>query len=134
MSPPENTPSRPAINLPVPRADELVGTADSAAEEMAMRTGRDLKAKKTDREIQKILNDGAVQNHLHKIIVVGLYVVGLAAIAMFLVLVWHFVTPWEFLGPEKIADIKQFLFSGTIGAGLSGLAKKYLGFESKDED
>lgn len=96
--------------------------------------GRDLKAKKTDREIQRILNDGAVQNHLHNIIVVGLYVVGFAAISMFLVLVWHFITPWEFLSPEKIADIRQFLFSGTIGAGLSGLAKKYLGFAKPVED
>lgn len=68
-------------------------------------------------------------------IVIGIYAVGLSALAMFLVLVWHYITPYEFLSEEKISNIKQILFSGTLGAALSGVAKRHLGMsaDAKDE-
>lgn len=66
-------------------------------------------------------------------VVIGIYAVGVAALAMFLVLVWHYVTPWEFLPEGKLNNIKQILFSGTLGAALSGVAKRYFGFGSSDD-
>jgi hypothetical protein len=46
---------------------------------------------------------------------------------MFLTVIYHLLVPYPFLPATKIADIKQLLFSGAVGAGASGLAKKYLG-------
>jgi len=116
----------PKYSLPSPDFGEIVETEESASEELAFRMGRDLKARKTSREIQKLLHDGDLDDHLHRLVVCGMYVVALAAFAMFFTLIWHLVTPYPFLADEKIADIKQFLFSGALGAGISTIAKNKL--------
>lgn len=130
---PENTePAEPAdYPLLAPSSEEIVVGVDGAKEDLALRTGRDLKAQQTNRELQKILREGNVESHLHRVIVVALYVVALSAAAMFLVLIWHFITPYPFLKEEQLSGIKQLLFSGSLGAGISGLAKKYLGVDAK---
>jgi hypothetical protein len=121
------------LDLPAPRPDEIVPTTDSDAEELAFRLGLDLRAKKTSREIQKITRVERAHDHVHNMVVAAIYAVGFAALAMFVVLVWHFVTPWEFLTADKLNNIKQILFSGTLGAALSGVAKGYFGFGTKGE-
>lgn len=75
---------------------------------------------------------GAISDHLHRLIVFAIYIVGLAGLAMFVTLIWHMVTPWAYLQPDKLTELKQMLFSGATGAILSGLAKKHLGL--KDEE
>lgn len=95
--------------------------------------GLDLKARRTSREIQRLTRDESAQGHIHNMVVIGIYAVGISALAMFLVLVWHYITPYEFLNGEKLNNIKQILFSGTLGAALSGVAKKYLGLAEKPE-
>lgn len=103
-------------------------TSDSDSEELAFRLGLDLKTKRTSREIQKITRVERAHDHVHNMIVVGIYAVGISALAMFLALVWHYVTPCPFLSEEQLGNIKQILFSGTLGAAISGVAKRYFGF------
>lgn len=119
------------FDLPSPRPDEIVETPSSKSEGLAFRLGLDLKAKQTSREIQRITRDESAQGHIHNMIVIAIYAVGISALAMFLVLIWHYITPCEFLTAEKLNNIKQILFSGTLGAALSGVTKKYLGFDAK---
>jgi hypothetical protein len=121
-------PSDPLLDvIPPPTPEETVEGVDSLSEEIAISSGRDLKSQKTKNEIDKILRESAVQTHLHRIVVIGLYALAISALLMFLTVVYHLLVPFPFLPPEKIADIKQLLFSGAVGAGASGLAKKYLG-------
>jgi hypothetical protein len=120
----------PPYDLPAPRLEEITPTTDSASEELAIRLGLDLKTKRTSREIQKITRTERAFGHVHNMVVIGIYTVGLAALTMFLVLVWHYVTPWHFLSEEQLNNIKQILFSGTLGAALSGVAKRYFGVDS----
>lgn len=131
---PANDLDEDRLDLPAPRPEEIVSTSDSDSEEMALRLGLDLRAKRTSREIQKITRHESAQDHIHRMVVIGIYSVGISALAMFLVLVWHYVTPYEFLSEPKISNIKQILFSGTLGAALSGVAKKYLGSGSDKAD
>lgn len=51
----------------------------------------------------------------------GLFASGL------IVWVWHYVTPWEFLTPDKLAKLQGVVFSGALGAIASSLAKNYIG-------
>jgi hypothetical protein len=53
---------------------------------------------------------------------------------MFVMLVLSYVTPWQPLTAEQLNSIKQLLFSGSLGAGLSGLARKHLGLGEKEPD
>lgn len=121
------------IILPPPTAEEIVSTSDSRSEELAFQLGIDLKTKKTSQSIKRIDRGERAQDHIHIMVVCGIYVVGFSAIAMFLVLVWHFITPCAFLDAPHLEAIKQILFSGTLGAALSGTAKKYLGFDEKEK-
>lgn len=123
-----------ALDLPHPRPDEIAPTADSRSEELAFELGKNLKDRRTDREIQRIIRGEKAQDHVHNMVVAGIYVVGLSALAMFVVLIWHYVTPWSFLDEGKLNNIKQILFSGTLGAALSGVAKRYLGFDDRDDN
>ena len=125
-------PERPALNrIPPPTPEETVEGVDSLSEEIAISSGRDLKSQKTKNEIDRILRESAVQTHLHRIVVIGLYVLALSALLMFLTIIYHLLSPYPFLSPERITDIKQLLFSGAVGAAASGLAKKYLGIDGK---
>lgn len=122
-------PELPPIDLPPPRPDELIVTDESAAEDLALRTGRDLQKQKTAREIKEIMNDSAMQDHLHLVVVIGLYVVGIAALTMFIVVVWHMVTPFPFLSTDQVDELRKTLLTGATGAVLPGIAKKYLRLE-----
>lgn len=123
-----DAPEDPAFDvIPPPTPEETVEGVDSLSEEIAISSGRDLKSHKTKSEIDKLLRESAVQTHLHRIVVVGLYALAISALLMFLTIIYHLLVPYPFLAPEKIADIKQLLFSGAVGAAASGLAKKYLG-------
>jgi len=52
----------------------------------------------------------------------GIYILSMAACALFLVLVWHYgaSTAWRFLSPEQLDKLQLVLFSGTIGGLLTG--------------
>ncbi len=121
------------LDLPTPRPEEIVETESSKFEDLAFQRGLDLKAKQTDVKIQKITRDESAQSHIHNMVVAAIYAVGFSALAMFIVLVWHYITPYEFLPQAKLDNIKQILFSGTLGATLSGVMKKYLGFDNNKE-
>lgn len=129
--PDEASPTIDDFDVPPPTQEETVEGVESLSEEIALRTGLDLKSHKTKQEIDRLLRDEAVQNHLHRIIVWGLYIVALSAGLMFLAVVYHYISPYPFLKPEQLVDIKQLLFSGGVGAATSGLAKKYLGLGSE---
>ncbi|MFN3776875.1 hypothetical protein [Sphingomonas parapaucimobilis] len=117
--------------LPDPPDSEKIEGKKGLAEEVAFATGMDASSVRTKQQIDALLAQGRVQTHIHRIVVWGIYTLALAAWAMFLVIVYHAIVPYPFLQPEQLANLKQLLFSGAIGAGASGLAKKHLGIEAK---
>ncbi len=94
-------------------------------------SGMDASSVRTKQQIDALLAQGRVQSHVHRIVVWGIYMLAVSAGIMFLVVVYHAISPWPFLKPEQLTNLKQLLFSGAIGAGASGLAKRHLGIETK---
>jgi hypothetical protein len=39
---------------------------------------------------------------------------------------WHFLTPWPFLKPPQLEKLQSIIFSGSLGAIVSALARSYL--------
>ena len=132
MQPQLNEPD-PATLLPQPTPDETMAGEASLSEELALASGLDLQSHKTQRQLKRLLREESAQTHLHRIVVVGLYVVAICAALMFLALVYHYVSPYPFLSAAQLSDLKQLLFSGSLGAGVAQLSKKYLGVQ-KDEN
>ncbi|MFD1786960.1 hypothetical protein ACFSC3_05180 [Sphingomonas floccifaciens] len=120
--------------VPPPDDADRVESRDGMAEELAFAKGMNLRERRTRRKLNRILREDQVQSHLHRIVVAGLYLLAGSAALMFLMLIWHLITPWRVLTEAQLADLKQLLFSGAVGAGASGLAKKYLALNSDDGD
>ena len=123
-----------AAAVPPPEDADRVESRDGMAEELAFAKGMDLRERRTRRKIDQMLREDEVHSHLHRIVVAGLYLLAASAALMFLAVLWHLVTPWKLLSDDQIADLKQLLFSGAIGAGASGLAKRYLGMNKVDDE
>lgn len=117
--------------LPPPLEAEKVESPSGIAEEVAFASGMDAQSVRTKQLLDRLLNEGRVQTHLHRIVVCGIYLLAISAAAMFLVVVYHAICPFPFLSPDQLTNLKQLLFSGAIGAGASGLAKKHLGIDVK---
>jgi len=73
-----------------------------------------------------IRRDAGLQDHLHKIVVCGVYVIGALIIVAVGIWLYHFIVPteWRFLTLEQIESLQNILFSGAIGGAISGQAKK----------
>lgn len=132
MQPPPNEPEKGGP-LPQPTPDETMAGDASLSEELALASGLDLQSHKTGRQISRILREESAQTHLHRIVVWGLYLVAICAALMFLALVYHYISPRPFLSAAQLSDLKQLLFSGSLGAGVSQLSKKYLGVQKEGD-
>jgi hypothetical protein len=119
--------SSAGMDVPAPSPEDTVEGSESLAEEVVFASGRDLRSHRTRQQIDRLLRLDKVQTHLHRVVVCGLYLVAISAAFMFFTVVVHYTTPLVYVTPEQLADIKQLLFSGAVGAAVSGLAKKYLG-------
>lgn len=66
------------------------------------------------------------QNHVHIVVICAIYAVGLSLVSSLIVLVFHYSAPakMHFLEPAGVAQLKDFLLHGTIGSGMTAVAKK----------
>ena len=85
-----------------------------------------------NRIVRKDALEGLVGTLVQALVVLAAGLVALCAI----VLVYHFIAPdgWLFLSAERIEDLKDFLFSGTVGAALAQLARGRLTEEKNDDE
>lgn len=66
------------------------------------------------------------QNHIHRVIVCAIYLVGISLVASLVVLIFHHAAPksLHFLEPQAVIQLKDFLLYGTIGSGMTTAAKR----------
>ncbi len=64
-----------------------------------------------------------------RLIVWSTYLFWAILVAGLMVWCWHYLTPWPFLTEPQLSKVQSVIFSGTLGAVVSSLAKGYL---SKD--
>ncbi len=51
----------------------------------------------------------------HKIVIYGLRLVAVCLAFMFVVRVWHLITPWVWLSEDQLTKLNDLLFGGFIG-------------------
>jgi hypothetical protein len=82
-------------------------------------------------EEQRLLNDGKrgeeYRKHIHLIVVVGMYAVGLILISLTLIRAFHFVAPssWRWLSDDDNHSIERIIFSSIILSLSTKYFKKY---------
>lgn len=104
----------------VNKADSVAKAESDAFQKEKLETLTDEALK--DRQTRR---DEKTKEIVHWIFMWGLRLAGLGLAAVFLVRLWHLISPecllW--LSPERISDVDKILFSGALGAIIS----KYLG-------
>ena len=115
----ERNRSLPKTPPPSPPEDK-----DSLGEALGFATGADLSSVDLAHQIRALTRSDGYQGHVHRVRVCGVYVVGIAAGAMLIALVIHYILPAHFLSAEQASDLQKFLFSGGIGYASKGALKK----------
>lgn len=77
-----------------------------------------------------------MDGHLHLLLVMGLYFVGVCIALIFGCLVWNMAVPtsYRFLDATQEATLQGFLFSGVIGSMIAAAARKVAGTTAKSTD
>lgn len=99
---------------------------DRAEKEAAgLAFGLDLSKARDTNKLNALSRQDDIHTFIHKITKFALLLATGMITACSIVLVFHFVAPdnWLFLSTERIDNLKAFLFSGAVGAGVSQLAK-----------
>jgi hypothetical protein len=128
--------ARPPRKLPLPEGAELEEGAAAIAEAAAVAGGLDLSSRASLNKINKLLRRDKMDGHLHFILVIGVYFVGLCAAGVFGCVVWNMSVPVanRFLDATQLATLQQFLFSGALGAGVSAAARRIAGDDADKSD
>lgn len=111
--------------IPNPTAKELVEDESGASEELSFRKGLNLRDEKTKAKIKKILRDDRFDSAIDFIFLLGLRLIAFMALLMFIVFSLHYILPqpYRWLNEKDLEQLKQFLFSGTIGGAITYLGK-----------
>lgn len=74
-----------------------------------------------------------MDGHVHRILVIGLYVFALCVALMFGSLVFSLAFPsWDILTESQFDTLRDFLFSGGVGAAIAAAARRVT--DGKGED
>jgi hypothetical protein len=111
------------LHLPTTPPPELAEDEKSLSEAMGLATGVDLSSREAMNRFNELLHKDRVNTHLHRCAVTGIYVISIAAAAMFIVVVAHHLRPGIWLTPPEVASLQGFLFSGGMGAVLAAFSK-----------
>jgi|LakMenEpi03Aug12_release.lakeMendotaPanAssembly.Ray.scaffolds.fasta_scaffold1372868_1 hypothetical protein len=104
-----------------PNNDSIDNAADK--ESAVLASGDDLEKITRYNQLQRSDN---LNYHLHLASKLAIWGLVIALGAFGFCFIWHLVTPWKFLNPEQIDDIRNILFSGLLTAVLSKYYKQYL--------
>lgn len=129
---------KPPRNLPLPEGAELEEGVAAIAEAAAVAGGLDLSSRSDLNKINKLLRLDAMDGHVHRILVIGLYFVGICIAGLFGSLAWNMGASegYRFLEPPQMAVLQGFLFSGAMGSAVTAAARKVAegNKEDKSED
>jgi len=124
----------PPPSLPLPGATEIEEGSAAIAEAAAVAGGLDLSSRAELNKLNGLLRRDAMDGHLHRILVIGLYFFAACAALMFGSLVWCMAVPsHSFLDSTQFAALQNFLFSGAIGSAVTAAARKVSGGSKEGE-
>lgn len=120
------------IKLPQPRPNEATEGPQAIGEAAAMAAGADLSSRESLNKFNILLRNDRVDDHVHRIVVCGIYLISICLAGLFVTWIWHVGSParMHFLDVKELDGLKGFLVSGGIGAGITGIWKRFLRLEA----
>lgn len=117
---------RPPLRIPRPNPGDIIEGAAAIQEAAALADDEDLSRIRIDNDYNNLVRLNSREEHIHRITVCGLYVVSIAALFMFLVLVIQYTFPSNLrpLSLEETGRLTGFLFSGAVGSFVSFGARR----------
>ncbi len=124
-----------SFNIPVARPIAASDDQMAESEAAALAFDLDLKSADTAKKIRKLSNKGKIDGTVTTVLRIMIWAACILLLVSFFVLFYHFVMPdsWLFLAHERVVDLREFLFSGTFGAGLAALWKSQDTAEKDDQ-
>ena len=101
-------------------------------ENQALALGMDLENKGTENKLNRFSRRDKMDGHLHLVLVCLIYFVAFLLACLLFAMTFSMLFEGYWLSEEKISEIREFLFTGGVGAGLATLAKYQLGSERND--
>lgn len=124
---------QPPHELPQPGADEIEEGPAAIAEAAAVAGGLDLSSRAELNRLNKLLRLDAMDGHVHRILVIGLYAFAACVALMFGSLVMSLAFPsWAPLTESQFDTLRDFLFSGGVGAAIATAARRVSDGKSDD--
>jgi hypothetical protein len=118
----------PPLNLPQPTPTEAAEGTQALGEASAIAAGIDLSDREALNKFNQLLRSDRADGHIHKLVVCGMYFVGLMAAILLGAIVLNDVMPADrrWLSDAELKEIYQFLFSGGFGGVLGFAGKRFL--------
>ncbi|SRR6266576_6122236 len=118
----------PPLELPQPTPDEAAEGVQALGEASAIAAGVDLSDRKQINEFNQLLRTDRADNHLHRIVVCGMYLAAATAAILFMVIVLNKMLPIgkRWLGADELKEIYEFLFTGGFGAAVGFAGKRFM--------
>lgn len=120
--------------IPSPDEKDIVTDEKADKEAATFALGKNLEKKQTDNKLRALTRSDDLEQHLHKLLVCFLYLAFVLIAGCVVVLFMHYVTPFRWLSAEEIQNLKDFIFSGGVGAGIATLARNKLGFSDHNNN
>jgi hypothetical protein len=118
----------PQLNLPQPTPIEADEGTKALGEASAIAAGVDLSDREAINKFNQLLRLDKADGHMHKLVVCGMYFVGLMGAILLGVIILNKIMPLDkrWLGDAELKDIYQFLFTGGFGGALGFAGKRFL--------
>ena len=115
--------------------NELRETPGAALADAARRAAGEIDGRKQQSRIRKMNRDDAMDEHLHRILVIGLYFAGFLVLLMLFSIAWNLAasTGYRFLTDEQETKLQGFLLSGAVGSAITFAGKRIAGEKDTPE-
>jgi len=114
----------------VPRPDEK-----AKAESAGFERGVNLSNQRSINALGKLRRKDKIDIHLHRITCLAIYLIGIALILCVLIIIASYCFPkaWNVFDPEQISRLREFIFTGALGAVINE-GRKRITKDSADEE
>jgi uncharacterized membrane protein len=128
-------PSSPIpLDLPQPTPEEIFEGPQALKEAVALEKGLNLDNRQQLNKFNSLSRADKFDDHLHFIMIFGLYALFAIVAMMFVTIALQYVLPdkWRYLSEDDTYKLQEFLFSGVIGGIIATLSKRIISGNGDD--
>lgn len=124
------------LRIPAPAPVDASSDVKAESEAAAYAFNLDLVSAKTGRKLAALTRRDKLEGTIGKVLRLFIWTAASLAIVSFGILFFHLLAPtaYLFLESTRVVELREFLFSGTFGAGLAALWKSQARKDDENED